>query len=143
MGKEVSRSARMQLFSPGGPAPTLLWQDVGGIQVAPGALWISGRLVIVETGGAGVFQAEVGLQTFTSDLEVAAAPAPPATNLVGTPALGFKFGVSKNFFSFDPTLSTNADLTKFLRFRLGVLYNTQTAAFSRAEVLFEYTVRYA
>lgn len=143
MGRDVSASARMQLVSPGN---SLLWQDVGGILVCSGAIGITGRLVIVELGGAGAFQAEVGLQTFTADTEVAGAPLTPGTPLAGTPTMGFKGTVSKNFFSFDPTwggASPNGDITKFLRFRLGVLYNTTTAAISRAEVLFEYTVRYA
>ncbi len=143
MGKEVSRMARLQLVSPG---VSVLWQDVGVPLVCLGALGVSGRLVIVETGGAGVFQAEVGLQTFNSDIEVATAPLAPATPLAGAPALGFKNGVSKNFFSFDPTVGgagTNGDITKFFRFRLGVLYSTTTAVISRAEILFEYTVRYA
>ena len=140
MGKEVSQSARMQLVSPG---TTTLWQDVGGILVSVGAIGVSGRLVIVETGGAGTFQAAVGAQTFGTDLEVAASPLQPSVNITGTTGLGMKSGISKTFFSFDPTNASNGDVTKFFRFRVGLLFNTTTAAISRAEVLFEYTVRYA
>ncbi len=55
----------------------------------------------------------------------------------------------KNFFSFDPTVggavgTSNGDITKFFRFRIGILYITQTTnTVSRGEVLLEYTVRYA
>ncbi len=86
MGKEVNGAARVQLTSAGNVQPC--WQDVGGILVAVGAIGVSGRIVIVDREGN--FAAAVGVQTFANDIEVAATPLQPGTNLAGSglPAWG-------------------------------------------------------
>ena len=134
MSRDVTIApVRIQLSSPGNTQT--MFQDLSGLIPCVGALSITGRVVIVDL--EGTFTAGVGIQSFASDVEVGNLPVLPSVNATGTTGLGLKSTQSKNFFSFDPTNTSNGDISAKFRFRLGVLYKSSGAAASRGDVLFE------
>jgi hypothetical protein len=93
-------------------------------------LGVKGVIVVAER--AGPFRVRIGIQTATTDVEIANAPISPS---VGS-GLGYVQSVAKLMFNFDPTNASNGDINAHAYWRLGLLYSSATVnTFARGDAI--------
>ena len=111
---------------------TELWLDLMPFLSTVGVTRVRGRTVLCEIGGT-TFRCRVGIQTHAGDPEF---PDIPTAITTGT-GIGQVSTVVRNFVDFDPTVSTNGNITTKPGFRLGLFYSSTGATVARGEVIVE------
>jgi energy-converting hydrogenase Eha subunit F len=96
-----------------------------------GVLGVRGVLILAEKQNN--FHVRIGIQTAASDIEVADTALNP-TDTGGT-GLGYVGTVIKQYFSFDPTISTAGNITTKAYFRVGLLYSSTDATIGRGDCI--------
>jgi hypothetical protein len=115
-----------------------LWEDMTGWMATEAVLGVSGVLILADR--VSPFQVRIGIQTAVADVEIDDAPLNPVD--AGGTGLGYVTAVSKNFYSFDPTVSTAGNINAKAYFRIGLLYSSSDLrTVARGDVRLEVTYR--
>lgn len=130
----VLRAVSMQLVSVNGTSD--LWQDMSPWFPTIGVFGVRGVLVLAEKSGN--FRVHIGIQTATTDREIANSPLNPT---VGGTGLGYVATQGKNLYDFDPTNASNGNIAASAYFRIGLLYSSTDATIGRGNVVLHVGLR--
>jgi len=133
MSQIVLPERRVQLVSPASTSD--LWQDLTGWFRTAGVTRCRGVLIVADLSSG--FQVRIGIQTATSDIEVADTPLNPGS---GT-GLTYLASAGKQYFDFDPTVTApnNGSIGIKASFRLGLLYSSSSAIITRGDCVLKAT----